>query len=128
MQKRTSGEGARNNMIQSPVKLSFDIITPHDESEEPPSVSVLRVKTTYWKTKRGIHTRRDITTLKKLSSGYQILEEDSDSFGVDEVMQKIVNLHEVEDGLYEVTLVNKGYDWETGYLDDYDYELIPYKP
>ena len=44
--------------------------------------------------------------------------------GVDE---SIINLYECDDGIYEVIMCNLSHDWETGYLDDWDLKLIPYK-
>ena len=119
-------------MIQTAPKLdpldilNWDVVPVGPDSDA--SVSVFRVKTSYWKSSRGLHARKDITLLKKLSSGYQILQEDSDTIGADKVMERIVNLNEVEDGLYEVILVNQTYEWEKGHIDDYDYELVPYRP
>lgn len=96
-----------------------------DENEEP-SVNVVRVKTSWWKDERGLHYRKDILTMKGLSSGYQILQEDSSNIGAYEVGEKI-DFQNCSDGLYEVIITNQTYDWETGYLDDYDYKLVPYK-
>jgi hypothetical protein len=45
--------------------------------------------------------------------------------GADEVMPRIVNLDEVEDGLYRVITINERLNWETGYADSYDYRLVP---
>ena len=39
-------------------------------------------------------------------------------------MPRILNLGEVEDGIYEVVVCNESHDYETGYVDDYDYRLV----
>lgn len=118
-------------MNDAPPK-SYDfaaLITAADEkNDDEPSFTVLRLSTSYWRSPRGLHIRRDLTTLKRLSTGYQILAEDAANIGVDEVITRIVNLDECKDGLYTASLCNEGYDWETGYLDSYDYCLTPYKP
>ena len=44
-----------------------------------------------------------------------------------ECMNSITNFHEVDEGIYEVIMINESRDWETGYLDDWEYKLIPYK-
>lgn len=87
---------------------------------------IVRLKTSFWKSERGLHTRQDITFMRKLSLEYQVLEEDAANIGAKEVLEKIVNLAECEDGLYEAITCNPYTDWETGYLDDYDYKLVPF--
>jgi hypothetical protein len=64
--------------------------------------------------------------MRRLSTGINILEEDVSVIGAAEVIQSIENLHEVEDGLYEVVTCNIKTDWETGYVDDYDLKLVPF--
>ncbi len=44
-----------------------------------------------------------------------------------EVMDKIINLFEVPDGIYYLIDCNHNYDRETGTCDDWDYKLIPFK-
>ena len=61
-----------------------------------------------------------------VSFEYQVLEENAANIGAKGVLEKIVNLAECEDGLYEVVTCNPSTDWETGYIDDYDYELVPF--
>ncbi len=97
------------------------------ETDERGCRSVVRLKTAYWKTERGLHCRKDLIRMRRLSFDFQILEEDSANIGVDEVLQKIVNLSECKDGLYTVATCNERHDWETGYLDDYDYRLVPFE-
>ena len=98
--------------------------TPH----APLLVLLPYLKTSWWNDKRGLHSRKDITPMKSLSKGYQILEEDAKNIGASQVAERIENLGECEDGLYTVITCNESHDWETGYVDDYDYRLIPYRP
>ena len=118
-------------MIQSPIELDCLDLSTWDTPADPDKdacLSIVRVKTSWWNDNRGLHSRKDILTMKSLSKGYQILEEDAKNIGAPQVVERIVNLDECEDGLYEVIIVNEGYDWETGCLDDYDYKLVPHKP
>lgn len=93
---------------------------------EPERREVVRLTTNCWRDKRGLHIRRSLTTLKRQSSGYQILEEDCSMIGADEVVRQIVNLDECEDGVYLVVTCNESKDWETGFIDSYDYKLLPF--
>lgn len=43
--------------------------------------------------------------------------------GADEVMRHIVNLHSVKDGHYKIITINHKRDWESGMIEEYDYEL-----
>jgi hypothetical protein len=51
---------------------------------------------------------------------------DMDECGVDRFCKRI-NIDKYKDGLYTIHMVNMSRDWETGYVDDYDYELREYK-
>lgn len=94
-----------------------------------PLCEVVRVRTCAYETKRGFSVRRDVTLLRKLSSPDACLvTENIGAVGAAETAQQIVNLHEVEDGLYRVVACNERRDWETGVVDDYDLKLIPYTP
>lgn len=98
---------------------------PQDDNEVM-ARCVVRLRTSIWNNKRGIYYRKEIIFMKSLSWDFSILEEDAQNIGAD-VYDKITNIDECEDGLYEVIMCNPSYDWESGYLDDYDYELIPFK-
>ena len=85
---------------------------------------VVQVKTTMWADKRGLHTKKSLTFLRRQCEGFNVLEEDSGMVGADEVLPRILNLDQCEDGIYEVVMCNESHDWETGYVDDYDYRLV----
>jgi hypothetical protein len=93
----------------------------------PEDRCIVRISTSCWKDKRGIHVRKDINYLRKLCLGYNILEEDCDNLYLSEIVDRILNLYAVEDGVFEVITCNVSTDYETGYIDGYDYKLIPYK-
>lgn len=95
----------------------------------PPHREVVRVRTCAYETKRGLSVRRDVTVLRKLSSPNAcLLREDMSAVGADETAERIINLHKVEDGLYLLEVCNEHTDWETGQIDDYDLQLVPYAP
>jgi len=95
--------------------------------EQPEDRCIVRISTSSWRDKRGIHTRKDINYLRKRCLRYNILEEDANQADVGDIADRILNLYEVEDGIYEVITCNESRDYETGYIDDYDYKLIPYE-
>lgn len=88
--------------------------------------TVVRVVTTSWYDKKGLHTKRSLNVLKRNSSGCNILKEECSATGADDAAKNIINLHEVKDGMYEVVAANITRDRETGCVDDWDLMLIPY--
>ena len=93
---------------------------------EPARREVVKLVTSSWCDKRGLHIRRDMLAVKRKSRGHQCLEEDCSMISPDEVWPRIVNLNECKDGLYEVVICNEWKDWETGHIEDYDYKLLPF--
>ena len=85
---------------------------------------VIRVKTTMWTDKRGLHIKKSLTFLRRQCEGFNVLEEDAGMAGADDVLPRILNLDQCEDGIYEVVTCNESRDWETGYVDGYDYQLV----
>lgn len=92
---------------------------------EPESRCVVRLRTTAWSDKRGLHLKKSLTFLRRQCTGFNILEEDASAIGAEEVLPRILNLDDVEDGTYYVVTCNESRDWESGYVDDYDYRLVP---
>lgn len=88
---------------------------------------VIRLKTSMWKDNKGLHLRKDLIFMKRLSLDYNILEDDASNIGADEVITRIDNLDKCKDGLYQAIACNMSRDYETGMIDDYDYTLIPWK-
>lgn len=89
---------------------------------------VIRLSTSWWRSSRGLHERRDLIFLRRQCSGYNIMEEDAKLMNAEEVVTRIVDWSSLKDGVYEVTLTNKSYSWETDSLEDYDYQLTEVKP
>jgi len=95
-------------------------------STKPPTIKnlcVVRLITSSWADGRGIHFKKSLIFQKRLSEGHNILEEDSQNIGVEEIFPKIVNMSECKDGIYIVKVCSPDID-ESGYLDDYDYKLM----
>ena len=88
--------------------------------------SVVRVVTQAYATKRGVHIRKSLLYLKRLSEGQNMLESDLDAIDAEEVISTILNLYEVPDGVYELRMCDVGRDYETGYLDNWNYRLVPF--
>jgi len=89
-----------------------------------PNRCVVRLRTTMWADKTGLHTKKSLTFLRRQCEGFNVLAEDASAIGAEEVLPRILNLGEVEDGIYEVVVCNESRDYETGYVDDYDYRLV----
>lgn len=85
---------------------------------------VVRLCTTMWADKRGLHTKKSLMFLRRKSEGFNVLEEDASAAGVEEILPRILNMDECPDGVYEVVTCNESRDYETGYIDDYDYRLV----
>jgi len=85
---------------------------------------VVRIRTTAFKTRRGAAIRKDIYVLQKQCCGFNFFEEEIDMIGMEDVVKRIVNLNQCEDGVYEVLTCNEKKDWETGCVEDYDFELV----
>lgn len=104
----------------------FDLNASIIESQNKASC-IVKLKTSSWFDRRGLHSKRSLIFLRRLCKGHNLLEEDCSAIGSDEAIGSIINLNSCEDGIYEVISCNEKRDWETGYIDDYDLKLIPYK-
>ena len=105
--------------------MNLETLLAEGQADVNVSRCTVRVKTTVWADKRGLHTKKSLTFLRRQCEGFNVLAEDVSAIGAEEVLQRLVNLGEVEDGIYEVVVRDKSYDYETGYVDDYDYRLMP---
>lgn len=88
---------------------------------------VVRVKTSTWDDKYGLHTKKSLLFLKRKCDGINFLKEDCSSIDAEHVMSHIENLDDCSDGIYEVIMCNVSHDFESGHVDNWDYRLIPYK-
>lgn len=81
----------------------------------------------YNREKQILYFKRELRVQKRLSCGYNILAEEVPNIGPEYVLSQITNLDSCKDGLYEVRIVNKQVDRETGIVDDYDLELAHFE-
>lgn len=89
------------------------------------NVCVVRIRTTAWSDRSGLHFKKSLVFLRKQCVGFNVLEEDVGMIGAEEVIPRIINIDECENGVYQVVVCNESRDWETGCVDDFDYRLIP---
>jgi hypothetical protein len=87
--------------------------------------TVVRVETTYWHDEKGAYFKKSLKFLKRKSHGFNVLLDGCQNGGSDEV-GRILNINDVKDGIYEVAVVNVSRDIESGYVDDWDLELVKF--
>lgn len=104
--------------------MDLDIFEDKEDSKEPKIV--VRITTNYF-----ISSSQEICYSKKL----RVLKRRSNPMGVgcflevmgecmDASLDMITNFHECDDGIYELVVHNEHRDWETGIVEDWDYQLI----
>ena len=89
-------------------------------------VCVVRLTTSAWSGMRGTHLKKSLVVMRRMSRGYPLLVEECADVGAIAALAKVINLYEVCDGLYQVRICDVQQDWETGYIEDYNYKLIPF--
>jgi hypothetical protein len=98
-------------------------ITP--EAQE--SCEVVKLSNFCYSDSKGcVHVEKRLTPMKRKSYGYQVLQEDIKMIGTSEVISRIINLQGFKDGIYSVITCHEKRDWESGYVEEYDYKLIPF--
>ncbi len=90
------------------------------------SKTIVKLTTEYYHDNKSAFIKKKLTTLKRKSTGYNLLIEECDNTDTQEVLSNIINLYNVKDGIYELITCNHSYDYETGVLEMYDYKLIEY--
>jgi hypothetical protein len=89
-------------------------------------VEVVRVRTSTYSTRGGLSVRRDITVLRRRSHPEAcLLQEDINATSALDTANRIINLVDVEDGVYKLVTCNERHDYESGIIDDYDLMLVP---
>lgn len=91
-----------------------------------PTNCVVRVTTAYWFDGRGLHTKKTVRCMRR-SSDIDTLSEDAEGFEARSMLERIEDLYDLPDGLYRLVRTNVYTDRETGYVEDWDYRLIPYR-
>lgn len=89
------------------------------------SKCVVKLTTNMWSDTKGIYIKKSIIFLKRKCKGFNVFYEDIVTDVAENIIKKIVNLMECEDGVYTVVICNKMMDFETENLEDYDFKLIP---
>lgn len=92
-----------------------------------PRLLIVRVTTNYFKSKNGaLVYQRKVKPLRKKSTqdGLECLDHDIDGGGIEYMLKGIMNLNEVDDGIYELKMVNLTTDFETGHIDGWDWKLF----
>lgn len=95
-----------------------------DDSELQQPRTVVRVSTSAFKQGSSIVLQKRVTILKRKSVNDWLFSDDLN--GMPEHIERISNLHEVVDGIYELIATDFSYDTESGYPEDWNYELVPY--
>lgn len=102
----------------------FDSLAISDGSEQYVQKCVVRLSTNTWADKKGIHTKRSLTYLKRKCVGHNILDDARNNVGAKNTLGRITNLDECADGVYVVNVCNVRHDFESGHVDYLEYELI----
>jgi hypothetical protein len=106
------------------LQISLNAINDQAESEGR-SVVICRLTTSYWHDRNGIYSTRKLKFLHRKCKSFNFVQEDADCIGADECWQRIINIAECKDGIYQVLTCNESRDYETGIIDDYDFRLVP---
>lgn len=99
------------------------------QTTKPDYRCVVRLRTSYWNDKNGLHCKKSLTILRRQCIGdFNPLNEEINAVGAEDAILIITNFNECEDGIYEVVPCNETRDWESGRIDSYDLRLDPYTP
>ena len=98
-----------------------------DDTEERTQI-VVRLRRSFWHDNDGAYQRTSLRYLKRHTKGFNVFDDDCSMVGAEDVIPKIVNLEKCEDGIYQLTTCNAHRDWETGHIEDWDYQLLPFSP
>lgn len=111
---------------------AFDFLEfPEQTPEDDEGATIYRLVTSFWHDDKGAYTRKELRIMKRMSGGgghYPPFHEDLGNCGAKSPIERIINLHEVDDGLYTLVTTNERRDWESGCVDDWDYLLVPHQP
>lgn len=94
-------------------------------AEAEPSKCVVRLRTTNWTDDNGIHTKRSLVWMRRQCKGANWFKDDAQGGGALATINRIININECVDGVYEVVACDVSRDWESGLVDDWNYRLIP---
>lgn len=95
------------------------------ENKEEESRTIVRLRTSYWSNKRGAYKQKELVIMRSKCIGYNLIEDEISATDATDVISRITNLDECEDGVYEIFTCDEHRDY-AGYVDDYNYHLSPY--
>lgn len=109
--------------MASPPTLPDSVSLLLKTKPKPVNKVVGRIVTSSWINERGIHSKKEFIFLKRLSSGHNFIQDEDWEY----IIKNIVNWNTVSDGTYEIIVINVSHDCESGIVDGWEYQLIPYK-
>lgn len=89
-------------------------------------ICVVRVGTEGFKRGDTYFYGRTIRVIKRKTE-YDLLHDYCQQVGIQEAIENILNINSVEDGLYQLLMCNISKDYETGYIDDFNFKLVKYE-
>lgn len=96
-----------------------------DVAQDYEEQTVVRVTTTCWADKNGYSCKKQIRFMRRKCTGFNLLSQEIEIVSNENLATLISNLNEVEDGLYDVSVI--GYDTGSdGEQYDFQFELTPY--
>jgi len=95
--------------------------------EAPTHRTVVRVSTERFKRGNSYFSGKALRFVKKLSSGYNILDEEASMVGYYDMFESFHHsLEDLEDGLYILDYASVWRCWETGHTEPEGLKLTPY--
>jgi len=103
-----------------------ELILVHDDYKEPTICKGMKFRgytSTFWSGHK-LETRHGIRFLKRDSCTGCSKCAHFDEF-MEETPENIIGLNEIKHGkIYTLNVTNMYYDWQSGYLDDWDVEIV----
>lgn len=91
-----------------------------------PSKVIVSIRENIFMRDRTACHERTLFVRKSLSSGFDFFTDDIAMTGIENVLPRITNFHEVAPGLYEIVMTDFVYDRDFGHIEEWNYELRPY--
>lgn len=105
--------------------MNIDELMTISNLESKKNKTIVRISRNYFRNRKGEFVKQTkISPLKRKCTGQQLIEYDYDNVDCEYIIDRIINLEELKDGIYELIPINLGTDFETGYIQDYDYKLV----
>lgn len=89
-------------------------------------ICVVKLETEAYKRGNKYFYGKSIRVIKSKTT-FDLLEEEVQNIGIVEGIENIINLHECDTGMYWLAACNISRDIESGYIDDWNLKLVPYK-